>query len=701
MSDGRDSVDLADLFGLDGGRVHIGRPLGDAGQGRLYAREGHLGTAVKLFSPAFLFRSATDLRAKLTWMIEHPPADVVGRYRFAWPRELVVDRTGALAGYILAGPVDGVELRTLFVRGRQPAAAAQLPDWLVGPPGHRPHRADRPRVARDWRLLAQAAANLAAATAALHELGYVIGDFHDGLVRVSSQGVITLVDCDAVQVTVPGRPGTAGAPQESGARGDTGPLEALAAWPGPVPDETPGARDDAADRVYRAPIGRPEFTPAELLAERGRPLTPAADDYALAVHCFALLFGGHRPYTGIWRASGDEPSPLGLARLGLYALTGDGRLDPPGGMPPGEVLPAELAVLFDRAFGPGAGVSRPRPAAAAWRDMLRTTADELVTCARTQTHHYRPGLGSCPWCARDDSARGRAAPLLPAALPTVAPTGALTVVNAPPARTSGPQTRPAPHRAAGAARPPGPRHRTPARSAPRQWAGKVAATVLCLLGAVFMALTVFGAVDQPSANDQAHADTGGPTPGGVVAANAASAGPASASPASANPASGHAPGAATASPGQAPSRPLASQPAAIWPWLGRWQSIAASSLPGFALRIDDDGVTGGQEQIVATETSGPCPVRYHGTIHARLDGPISTWPLDASVRLTLDATLPAGQDPKGCTLLPDPASYQGTGGDTTAAGVIRFQVIAAIDDLAQVSVTVRPGETVNLIMQRV
>jgi hypothetical protein len=234
----------------------------------------------------------------------------------------------------------------------------------------------------------------------------------------------------------------------------------------------------------------------------------------------------------------------------------------------------------------------------------------------------------------------------------------------------------------------------------------VAATVFCLLGAVFMALTVFGAVDQPSANDQAHADTGGPTSGGVVAANAASAGPASANPASANPAAagpatGHATGVATATPGPPSGSPTASRPAAIWPWLGRWRSVATSSLPGFALEIDDDGVTGGQEQIVATETSGQCPVRYHGTIHARLDGPISTYPLDASVQLTLDATLPTGQDPKGCTLLPDPSSYLSTGGEPTRPGVIQFQVIAAIDDLAQASVIVRPGETVNLIMQRV
>ncbi|WP_157489011.1 hypothetical protein [Pseudofrankia sp. DC12] len=664
MGDGRDSVDLAELFGLDGGRVHIGRPLGDAGQGRLYARKGHPGTAVKLFSPAFLLRSAADLRAKLTWMIAHPPVDVIGRYRFAWPRELVVDRTGALAGYTLPGPLDGVELRALFVRPRQTAPEARPPDWLVGPPAQRPYRADRPRVARDWRLLARAAANLAAATAVLHERGYVVGDFHDGLVRVNAQGGITLVDCDAAQVSVPDPLGPIGLPDVTGQR----------EIPGPAAAAPRGAAAPEGGHVYRAPVGRPEFMPAELLAERGRPLGPGADDYALAVHCFALLLGGHRPYTGIWRAAGAEPAPLGLARLGLYALAGGGRLDPPAGMAPAEVLPDELLTLFERAFGPEAGARQPRPAAVEWRDGLRGLADGLVTCARKQTHHYRSGLDACPWCAGEDQARTRTAALVPAALPTATPGPSRTVVTPP--RRAVPRPPASPARTAGSGRPPGPRHRTPPRPEPRRRAGKVGAAVLCLLGAALMALTIFGAVDQPSATDQSRRDSGRPAPGGASVAGAA------------------------AAPATPSGSPTAGRLAAIWPWLGRWQSVASSPLPGFGLEIEDQGVTGDREEITATETSGTCPVRYHGTVRAPRDGPISAYPTDASVDLTLDASLPAGQDPKGCALLPDPSSYADAGGTLTSPGVIRFQVTGAIDDLAQARVIVRPGESVALILQR-
>jgi len=676
MGDGQDSVDLADLFGLDGGRVHIGRLLANAGQGRLYAREGHPGTGVKLFSPAILFRSAADLRAKLAWMIEHPPQDVPGRYRFAWPTQLVVDGGGALAGYILPLPVDGVSLRALFVRARQPTAGARRPDWLTGQFGRGGDRTlppGRPAVAGDWRLLAQAGASLAAATVALHELGYVVGDFHDGLVRVGEHGGITLVDCDTVQVSVP----EAAEALDPAEAGETGvPL-----------------------RVYQAPVGRPEFTPADLLAERGRPLGPAADDFALAVHCFALLLGGHRPYTGVWRAGDEEPSPLGLAREGLYALAGGGRLDPPAGMPPAGLLPPAVLALFDRAFGPGAGALLPRPTANEWHEALRMLADGLRTCPRTRTHHFQAGLDACPWCAREDAARARAAALTPTTLPPALPPGTLRpetpsadtpsvpalVPSAPIQAVYRPRATPpraAAARVPGTPRTGGPRHRTPAQPPSRRWTSKIGSALLCLLGAALMVLTVLGAVDQPSASDRAAGDSGGRAQGDAAAPTA-------------KPARSGGPAAAAQ-----PASPSPSRRAAFWPWLGRWQSAAGSALPGFGLRLEDAGEVAGQEQITATETSGSCPVRYHGTTRLWPQGPLATYPLGASVRLTLDASLPAGQDPNGCVLRPDPASYTLAGNELTSPGVIEFEVKGALDDVAQAWVSVHPGELITLIMNR-
>ncbi|MBL7633579.1 hypothetical protein I7412_41790, partial [Frankia sp. CN6] len=348
MGDGRDSVDLADLFGLDGERIQVGRLLGAASQGQRYTRVGAPGMAVKLFTPAYLFRAAPDLRARLTWMIDHPPAGpaTVGEHhRVAWPRELVVDRAGALAGYTMPAPPETVELRQVMSPARRAYAGRGAPGWVA--------RFD------DWRLLVATARDLAATVAALHERGYVVGDLNDTNVRVTSGGQVALVDCDTIQVVVDGK-------------------------------------------AHLSPVGRPEFTPVELLAQRGRPMTSAVDDYALAVHCFAFLLGGHRPYAGTWRGGGERPSALELARRGSYALAGDEKLAPPAGLPSPDVLPAELRVMFDHAFGPAPDGAPRRPTAARWRDALGALAEDLRSCPASPTHHFRSGLDSCPWCALDD-----------------------------------------------------------------------------------------------------------------------------------------------------------------------------------------------------------------------------------------------------------------------------------------------------------
>ncbi|WP_238440058.1 hypothetical protein, partial [Frankia sp. AgB1.8] len=53
----------------------------------------------------------------------------------------------------------------------------------------------------------------------------------------------------------------------------------------------------------------------------------------LAVHCFALLLGGHRPYTGTWRAAGDAPAPRGPAASPCGRARGVCLADASGGHP--------------------------------------------------------------------------------------------------------------------------------------------------------------------------------------------------------------------------------------------------------------------------------------------------------------------------------------------------------------------------------
>jgi len=753
MGDEPDSVDLADLFGLDGARIHVGRPLGSASQGRLYQVDGVPGTAAKLFAPAHLSRSASELRFKLTWMIDHPPvtgpavaapappgpaaaaaaADPLsaeasggavlgggvsggeasgdagpgdagpggavfggeasgsavpggrvsggpvsggpvsggpaaggavsagpppagsaladGRDVLAWPRGLVLDGRGDLVGYTLtAPPDDGVPLSTL--------ADQTAPD--------------RPTWADDWGVRLRAAVRLAAAIAVLHERGYVVGDFHDDAIRITAAGDVTLVDLDAAQVTT-----------------DAG--------------------------AHLAPVGRPDFTPAELLAQRGRPLTAAADQYALAVHLFGLLMGGHRPYTGRWRGDGPAPGQLELARRGLFALGGHRDLGPPLDLPPADILPPGPRAMFGQAFGPGAGSQHPRPTAAQWHDALGALVAGLRACPRVATHHFRSGLPYCPWCVLDEQTGRRvphAAPVTPPSTLPTAPWLALapgtSVVSAPPARpevpatavtaagsiaggaaaSAGTATPVGPRRTARVAPAPEPFGPTPAqppirdlpgprrrprpgdrRSRPRRIAARFGTALLCLLGAALVVFTVLGTAGELPEGDLGAADNGG---SGV---------------------------AATDLPPAASSGATAVTRAGRWPWVGRWRANEDAPRSGFGLRIVDDGPVDGEERFTATETSGSCPVHYRGTAATWLDDSGPAYPHDV-YGLLLDAQLPAGADPAGCTLLRDRVFYGPGSAEPTSRGTIRIEVTGSAGDAARARVMVRPGDALTVILHR-
>ncbi|MBI4492661.1 MAG: hypothetical protein HY690_07710 [Chloroflexi bacterium] len=110
-----------------------------------------------------------------------------------------------------------------------------------------------------WEYLLRAGRNLASIVAALHSRGYVVGDLNESNVVVTESALVTLVDCDTMQVV-----------------------------------------DPASGTVYRCSVGKAEYTPPELqgvdFATVDR--NPYHDNFALAVLIFILLMEGVHPFAG-------------------------------------------------------------------------------------------------------------------------------------------------------------------------------------------------------------------------------------------------------------------------------------------------------------------------------------------------------------------------------------------------------------------
>ncbi len=320
--------------------------LGAGGEARVFALPGDAERVVKVF------RQPTPERArKIARMIAAPPLlgpDPEGAVRLAWPQEGVVDEEGRPVGFLMPR----AEGPRIFEFYNPVTRRTRAPLFHYG-------------------LLHRAGGNLAAAFAALHERGYVVGDVNESNILVALDGAVTLVDTDGFQ----------------------------------VPDPATGA-------VYRSRVGRPEFTAPEL---QGVPFgavdrTPEHDRFGLAVLLFLLLMEGTHPFA-VRMEGGAEPEPLEeRLRAGMfpYGSSRPGRTaTPPRLALPFEVLYPAVRELFVRCFVDGHQDPAARPAADTWRAALREAEGELRRCDLNPQHRFGAHLGICPWCERARLLRGR------------------------------------------------------------------------------------------------------------------------------------------------------------------------------------------------------------------------------------------------------------------------------------------------------
>jgi hypothetical protein len=320
-------------------RIDPALELGAGGEAVVYAVTGEL--VAKLYHQPTLERAR-----KLSLMLANPPRMPAGT-AIAWPVDLLMDARGAFAGFLMPR-AEGPRVFEFYnpVSRRETA------------PGFHPG------------LLHRAGRNLAAAFAALHAAGYVVGDVNESNFLVSpADGSVTLVDADSLQVA-----------------------------------------DGAAGTLFRSRVGKAEFTPPELQGvsfgevDRGW----QHDAFGLAVVIYLLLMEGTHPFAARMDAAAEASPVQERIRAGRFPhTTPDDDCHPPRLSPRFDALDPELQTLFVRAFGDGHTAPLVRPTAAEWCDALEQAEARLVACAANPLHRHAPHLTACPWCERARLLGGR------------------------------------------------------------------------------------------------------------------------------------------------------------------------------------------------------------------------------------------------------------------------------------------------------
>jgi hypothetical protein len=322
--------------------------LGTGGEAQIHALPQDRHLVAKIYH-----EPKEEYARKLALMLAHPPFnadDDSTRAAIVWPLELLrkPDFSKQVAGFLM------------------PRLHAMRP--LMDFYNPRARRLAAPLFT--YQYLHRTARNLAAAASRLHERGYVIGDVNESNVLVSETALVTLVDTDSFQV-----------------------------------------RDPQTDAVFRCPVGKPEFTPPELVHTRFADLdrTVEHDRFGLAVLLFQILMEGTHPFSSVYAGAG-EPPPL-EARISAghfsYDVARSSTYRPMPTAPAFATLAPPLQRLFQQAFVTGQFQPQYRPTAQAWADALHTAEQSLVTCAANAQHRYGHHLAACPWCERTKLLNGR------------------------------------------------------------------------------------------------------------------------------------------------------------------------------------------------------------------------------------------------------------------------------------------------------
>jgi hypothetical protein len=291
----------------------------------------------KIYHPG---KSGNEQRAKLEILVAHPPLAPVSLaphvVSYAWPSDLLLDaQTKQLAGFVMPR-----------IKTAQP-----LPVW------YNPLLRLKEAPNFTYRNLIEVAANLAGLVYHLHQTGiahgcnYVIGDMNESNFLVTDRALVSMVDCDSIQVS-----------------------------------------DPRQGRIHRCAVKKDEYQAPEFAREMLKGHDPRliernrhTDDFSLAVLIFQLLSQNHKPWKG-----GDQDKVAQKIVAGDYAnLTDAGPL---------AMLPDPLKALFHKSFRVGHLSPSERPDAGTWQQALQQAGRQMTVCSKNPQHVYFDHLTQCTWC---------------------------------------------------------------------------------------------------------------------------------------------------------------------------------------------------------------------------------------------------------------------------------------------------------------
>jgi DNA-binding helix-hairpin-helix protein with protein kinase domain len=227
------------------------------------------------------------------------------------------------APVILAWPLD-----RLLDQGKEcvgyvmPYVRDKEPLFTVSHPGTRPQWADHP-------CLLRAAKHVALAVSAFHRHGYVVGDLNEFNILIGPDASVAVVDTDSIQVRTP-------------------------------------------RELFRCQVGKPEFTPPELI-RAGTSFDqvdryPHHDAFGVAVLVFLLLMDGNHPFAARYVGTAGRQTQTQRIAQGQwpYSARRTSAYRPRRQAPPLESLSPRLQQLVRDCFEAGHANPTCRPSADDW-----------------------------------------------------------------------------------------------------------------------------------------------------------------------------------------------------------------------------------------------------------------------------------------------------------------------------------------------